>query len=39
VGRTAEAKNLGEQSRDGAKAFGDLEASKEAEDFLQKHQG
>ena len=39
VGRTAEAKSLGEQSRDGAKAFGDLEASKEAEDFLQKHQG
>jgi tetratricopeptide (TPR) repeat protein len=38
VGKTAEAKNLGEQSRDGAKAFGDLEASKEAEDFLQKHQ-
>jgi tetratricopeptide (TPR) repeat protein len=39
MGRTAEAKNLGEQSRDGAKAFGDLDASKEAEDFLQKHQG
>src|ERR1700730_8440855 len=39
TGKTAEAKNLGEQRRNGAKAFGDLAASKEAEDFLQKQQG
>jgi hypothetical protein len=36
-GQTAEAKQLAEQSRAGAEAFGSTEDAKEAQDFLQKH--
>jgi tetratricopeptide (TPR) repeat protein len=36
-GKTTEARQLAEQSRAEAKAFGSAEDAKEAEDFLQKH--
>jgi tetratricopeptide (TPR) repeat protein len=36
-GKTAKAKELAEQSRAGAEAFGDPSDMKEAEDFLHKH--
>jgi tetratricopeptide (TPR) repeat protein len=36
-GKTAKAKELAEQSRSGAKAFGNLGDMKEAEDFLHEH--
>jgi len=37
AGRAAEARNLAEQSRSGAEAFGNPADAKEAEDFLRKH--
>jgi hypothetical protein len=36
-GKTTEARQLAEQSRAEAEAFGSGEDAKEAEDFLQKH--
>jgi tetratricopeptide (TPR) repeat protein len=36
-GKTTEARQLAEQSRAEAEAFGSAEDAKEAEDFLQKH--
>ncbi|MBV8277983.1 MAG: hypothetical protein JO170_22345 [Verrucomicrobia bacterium] len=36
-GKTAEAKQLAEQSRTGAEAFGSAGDAKEAQDFLQRH--
>lgn len=37
AGKTAEAKQLAEQSRTGAEAFGSARDAKEAQDFLQQH--